>query len=69
MEKVNIFQSYMRMSPIKLKTNRPHPVPRRGCKSLLRLEDGDKPHPYTGGTPLKIPQGGARCFFILSQRR
>ena len=20
----------------------------RGCKSLLRLEDGDKPHPYIG---------------------
>ena len=24
----------------------------RGYKSLLRLEDGDKPHPYIGGTSL-----------------
>ncbi len=23
-------------------------VPLRGCNSLLRLEDGDKPHPYIG---------------------
>ena len=22
--------------------------PLRGCKSLWRLEDGDKPHPYIG---------------------
>ncbi len=35
----------------------------RGCKSLGPLLDGDNPHPYTGGTPLKIPQSGARCFF------
>ena len=24
----------------------------RGCKSLLRLVDGDKPHPYIGGDRL-----------------
>ena len=42
--------------------------PLRGCKLLLRMEDGDKPHPYIGGTSLELPHT-AHARFILSQRR
>ena len=38
--------SYPRLRSLSLGLLRSQP--HRGCKSLLRVEDGDKPHPYIG---------------------
>jgi len=38
-----------------------------GSANHLPLEDGDKPHPYTGGTPLTFPQASLARFLFLAK--